>query len=152
MFDVDSIDVAAACEAGHEFELMNPLTQEPLRAYVTVRGFESGAVTGYLQSRSRADTHRAAIARRRNQPAPEVTPEEAEGRAVELAVACTMAWRNVRRKGQDLACTPEDAAAIYRQHPWMALQVIDQARDLGNFAPKGSAKRSTSPGTSSAST
>lgn len=149
MFDVESVDVAAACEAGHEFEPTHPLTGEPLGAFITVRGWESAIVSRHLAERARADAQRAAIARRRGQPAPELAPEEAEARAIELAVACTISWRLFRRGGAELAFSPEAARTWYAKHAWLGLQVIDEARVLGNFVPKPSANASTSPPISS---
>ncbi len=149
MFDLDSIDVAASCEAGHEFQLNHPLTLEPLPVFVTVRGMESDRVTRHLQERMRSDAQRLTQARRRGQAAPELTPEESEARAVELAAVCTIGWRGVTSGGAELAFSLESARAVYRRHAWMGLQVIEQARDLGNFAPKPNASLSSSAGISS---
>jgi hypothetical protein len=149
MFDVETLDVAAACEAGYEFELVNPHTQEPLGAFVTVRGFDSAVITQHLALRTRDDAQRAAQARRRGQEPPALAPDELEARGRELAVLATKGWRLFRRGGADLPFSAEAARELYQRRIWIATQVLDQARDLGNFGARPSANSSTTDATSS---
>lgn len=143
---------ADACETGFAFEPVYP-TGEPIGATFTVRGPQSPAVRRHQQARLELLRQRELAAKRhRKEPEP-LTLDELQAALVELAVAYTIGWQGVEEDDGSAVPFDDDAArGLYRAHPWLRDQVIEQGSDLGNFIKPASSNSSSTPAPSSPST
>ena len=67
-----------------------------------------------------------------------ITAAESENDRISNVVAVTLGWENVIVGGEVLACNPENAAAVYREFPFIFEQAENFATNRENFL-KGSA-------------
>jgi hypothetical protein len=54
---------------------------------------------------------------------PDFDPQEARDQHIELLVACTTGWKNLKWKGEDLPFTPANARMVYEKVPVIRDQV-----------------------------
>lgn len=136
MFDLSKNNMAEAAEAGYEFELRIPGTNEPTGAFVTVRGSESKVVREYARKTYNAIRMREAALRKRGKEPEEMTLEEAEEMAIESAVTRVISWRGIADGGKEVAFTKEAASSIFKEHPWIREQIMEESSQLLNFRSK----------------
>lgn len=141
--DLSTLDTVAGSEAGFELELCRPDTQEPVGVYITVLGRDSER---FRKTQAEHNRRRMAKMQKSGTLRVNLTSEELERETIELLVACTVSWRTedergerdtskpvIRIKGEELDCTPENAARLYRQWPWVKEQVDQAVVDRANF-------------------
>lgn len=63
----------------------------------------------------------------------QVTAEEMENDALEILVACTIAWEGIGWGKEDLKCTPENVRKVYANVPFIREQVDEFINDRSNF-------------------
>lgn len=149
MFDIAKIPSAQqASEAGYTFDAQYP-DGTPAGVRITVVGPDSEAAKAYATRRFAQMQSRAAAARRTGRDAEELGADELEQQMIELAATYTTGWAGVLDGGQPLPCTAENARRLYRLHPWLRSQVINEAQTLGNFVRPSLASFSTTPAPSS---
>jgi hypothetical protein len=153
-FDLSSTaTLKQASEAGYTFEPVYPGTDDGIGATITVRGPESGPIRAMVDRHLRQARARELAAKKRGgDVAADVSVDEIEGQTLEMALTYTMAWSGFERDGVALPCTPDNVRAVYVDHPWLKLQVLKEAQDLGNFVRRSSTPSSSTQKPSSAST
>lgn len=129
-------NLAEKAEVGFEFEVVMPGTNEPLGAFIKVRGKESKVVVGYARRKYNEMQVREKEARRKGKEY-EMTLDEIEESTIENAVNRIISWRGVE-EGEDknvkeVPFTKENAERILRDYPWIREQVLEQSSDLLNF-------------------
>lgn len=150
-FNINSQPAAQASEHGYQFEPVYPGTRQGIGATITVRGPHSEAVREHARLKLRESQTRELVARKRGKSVEPLTLDDVESNLVALAVAYTMGWDGMETQpGQPLPFSPAAAAEVYRAHPWMRDQVIEEAQDLGNFIKPSSPSSSNTPEPSSA--
>ncbi len=135
-FDLNKNNFADAAEAGYEFELLLPGTQEPTGAFITVRGDQSKTVKAYARKKYAEFRLREQQAKRRGKDVEEMTIEEAEELSIESAIVRVIGWRGISEGKTDVAFTKENAARIFAAHPWIKDAVMEESSQLLNFRPK----------------
>lgn len=129
-------NLAEKAEAGYEFEVLMPGTNEPLGAFIKVRGKESKAVVAYARRKFNEMQMREKEARRKGKEY-EMTLDEIEDNTIENAVTRIISWRGIEEgEGKAVAEVPftkENAERILREYPWIREQVLEQSSDLLNF-------------------
>lgn len=141
--DLASLDTSAACDKGAEIELRHPTTNEPLGLFVTVLGKDSQIFRDHVKQDVNARIRREALANKRGKDLPPPTAEEAEDKATELLVVCTLGWRQrvegdkfketITFAGEELAFTVANAKRVYESLLWFRRQVDEAIGDLENF-------------------
>lgn len=142
-FDLDSLDTGAACDKGAEIELKHPTTNEPLGLFVTILGKDSQVFREHVKQDVNARIRREALASKRGKDVAPPTAEEAEDKATELLVICTLAWRQrnedgsfkdtITYKGEELSFNVPNAKTVYTNLLWFRRQVDEAIGDLENF-------------------
>lgn len=126
---------AAWAEAGYEYELIIPGTDEGTGAFITVRGSESKIATAFLHKKS-IEWQRNELARARNKANAVKNPEENIEELVEFAISRIKSWRGIEEDGEAIPFTPENARRILTEHPWIRDSVLEASNTLENFRPK----------------
>ena len=141
--DLDSLDTGAACDKGAEIELKHPTTSEPLGLFVTILGKDSQVFREHVKQDVNARIRREALASKRGKDVAPPTAEEAEDKATELLVICTLGWRQrnedgsfkdtITYKGEELSFNVPNAKTVYTNLLWFRRQVDEAIGDLENF-------------------
>jgi len=130
--ELTNYNLAEQAEAGFDLKLRHPVTDETLDGVITIRGDESKAVQRYNRQRF------VEIQRRdKNKNAADYTPAEYEDMNIENAIVRVISWKNIKKNGEDLPFTKENATEIFRDYPWIRAQVTEASADLLNFQPSG---------------
>lgn len=120
--DLATLDTVNFCEQGAELELLHPGNARPLGAFITLAGVDSSrhrqAIAAIAEKRTRAGARGV----------DEVLKED-----VELAVRCTIDWRNLELDGAGLPFTPENAREVYTRFPWIREQALAFVASRANF-------------------
>lgn len=131
--DLAKVNFSEKAEVGYEFELRMPGTDEPLGAFIKVRGVDSPKVKAYGKKVFREMQVKEAQAKRKGREPDQITIEEAEDLAIESAVVRTIGWRGIEEDGKEVKFSEENAARIYREYPFIRTQVMDESDQLLNF-------------------
>lgn len=135
MFDLSKNDFSKTAEAGYEFELKTPVG-ESTGAFITVRGELSPAVKNYGRKKYNEFKMKEQAAKRRGKEVEELTLEEAEELAIESALVRVISWRGIANEGKEVPFTKEVASEIFKNHPWIREQVMQESSELLNFRSK----------------
>lgn len=122
--DLKTLDIASPANEGVWMELEHPVTGEPLGIKIKLAGVDSD----YYKKEIRRQQNKRLKKGIRN-----IKAEELENEAIELLVACTLAWENVEYNGEALECKPENVRKIYKEFPWIREQVDSFINDRANF-------------------
>jgi len=141
--DLDALDTCAACDKGAEIELRHPTTGEPVGIFVTILGKDSEVFRQHVKEDVNTRIRRQALADKRGKDVAPPTAEEAEEKATDLLVVCTVGWRQriegdnfkstITYKGEELAFTVANAKKLYSNLLWFRRQVDEAIGDLENF-------------------
>lgn len=134
--DLAKVNYAETAEAGYEFEILLPATNEPTGAFITVRGEMSKTVKAYARQKFREFQLKEQQAKRRGKQSEEMTLEEAEELAVESAVVRVIGWRGITENGKEVPFTKENAERIFREYSFIREQVMEESNQLLNFRPE----------------
>jgi len=131
--DLAKVNFSEKAEVGYEFELRMPSTDEPLGAFIKVRGADSPKVKAYGKKVFREMQVKDAQAKRKGREPDQITIEEAEDLAVESAVVRTIGWRGIEENGKEVKFSEENAARIYREYSFIRTQVMEESDQILNF-------------------
>lgn len=135
-FDLNKNNFADAAEAGYEFELLLPGTQEPTGAFITVRGEQSKTVKAYARKKYAEFKLREQQAKRRGKDVDDMTLEEAEELSIESAIVRVIGWKGITEGKAEVPFTKENAERIFKEHSWIKDAVMEESSQLLNFRPK----------------
>jgi len=128
-FDLKKKNLSEIAEAGYEFELRLPGSNEKTGAFVTVRGDQSKVVKAYIRKKFDEIQTRNNSKRKGN----DVTLEEAEEMAVEAAVVRIIDWNGIEEDGKPVPFTKENATRLLTEHSWIREQIQEEASEQLNF-------------------
>lgn len=131
--DISDFDTGAASDKGFELELRHPTTDKPLGTFITVLGKHSAIFREHIRDQINERQRREAAAERKGKSNAPVTAEEIERQALELLVICTIGWRNMNYKGEELPFSEANALKVYSEQIWVRGQVDEAIGDLENF-------------------
>jgi hypothetical protein len=78
---------------------------------------------------------RDSVARKRGKEPETITIEEAETMAINSAVVRVISWRGITDNGKDVEFTAEAAREVFRKHPWIRDQVMEESDSILYFQP-----------------
>lgn len=131
MFDVAAMDPKALANAGVEMELVDTRTGNKTGVFITVLGVDSDVAQDYFAERVMRAQRQM---RKTGQQAVE-SVADMKARRIELAVACTVGWRNMTYQGKDLPFTAANATMLYGQVRPILDQVDAWIAETANFLP-----------------
>jgi hypothetical protein len=132
-FDLKNHNYTEIAEAGYEFELKLPGTNEGTGAFITVRGDQSKTVKAFGRKKYAEFKLREQQAKRRGKEPEDMTLEEAEELSVESATVRIISWKNITENGKEVPFTKENAERILKEYPFIKDQVLEEAGSLLNF-------------------
>lgn len=137
MSDVETVAVPQVIDAADlmpdtdetEIEIINPRSKKGTGIFITVASRDSDIYRGV--QRKQGDNRLKSIGRRTGSS--NITSEEIEEEAMQLLIACTRGWRNMRLNGQELTFSTGNVRVVYDKVPTIKEQVDDAIHDRGNF-------------------
>jgi len=129
--DLESINPAKFAARGQKLHLRHPVTDELLHnedgepITITLLGRDAPEYRRFMRN-----TANAAMRKGKNNRA---SIEQLEQQSADLLAAVTVAWENVVLEGEALECTPDNAARVYRELPFVREQVDEFVEDRSNF-------------------
>ena len=115
-----------AVEQGAVMELLDPLTDEPTGATITLLGYDSAKAKEIIHKNSN----------KRMKKRSSISAENIEANGLDLVVALTVSWKDIDEKGKPLKCTPENVKKVYEDYGWIRDQVDTYIGDRANFLTK----------------
>lgn len=131
--DLVKTNLSEKAEAGYEFELKMPGTDEPLGAFITVRGTESPKVKAYGKKVFREMQLKETQAKRKGREPDQMTIEDAEDMAIESALVRMIGWRGIEEDEKEVKFSDENVRRILREHGWIRQQITDESDLISNF-------------------
>lgn len=135
-FDLKKNNLAKMADEGYEFELRLPELNEPVGAFLTVRGSNSDKVKAFGKRRFNEQQAKELQAKRKGREPDPMTIEEAEDVATESAVVRLISWRGLEEDGVEVPFSVEKAREVLKAHPWIREAIIQESDTLGNFMRK----------------
>lgn len=132
-FDLAKTNLTKSSEAGYELQLKLPELNQPLDAYIKIRGGNSSTVMAFEKKKYNEEQMKEQVRKRKNKPEEVVTFEELEEKMIESAVVRTIGWHGIEENGAEVHFTPDNARRIYAEHPWIRNQVITESELVSNF-------------------
>jgi len=133
MLDLKVKNISAISEAGYEFELLYPGSNERTGAFVTVRGVQAPKVRAYSRKKYNEYQLKETQARRKGKEPDQLTLEDAEDLAIESAIVRIIDWKGITEDGIEVPFTKENAERILREHSWIREAVVVESDQLLNF-------------------
>ena len=134
-FDLGKNNLSAAAEAGYEFELIYPATEEKTGAFITVRGEASKTVKAFGRKKYAEGEAKRIQDARKGKDTSVVDLEELEDLAIESAIVRIIDWRGISDGGENVPFTAEVARKILKEHDWIRKQVLEESSQILNFRP-----------------
>jgi hypothetical protein len=116
-FDLDSLDLSAAAEAGATMQLLHPVSAEPLGITFEVMGSDAPAYRKNLRKL------RDMLAKQADEDEEEDPDRRDLLRAARLAACAVRGWDGVVWKGEALPYSFENATTVFTARPWISEQV-----------------------------
>lgn len=126
-FDLANLDTTAAANGGMEMQLVHPVSNEPLDAFITLAGADSEI---YRKTQHKIADER--IKKRGRAPDSETLALD----VTRLIAACTLGWRGITVDGEDRECNAGNAVNLYNRFLWMREQAANFIEDRRHFLPK----------------
>ena len=126
--DLAAFDTVDKANSGQEMEVLHPATGESIGSYIILAGADSEV---YRAAQRKIANKRLSNPSFRGQF--KLTVEQLEVETLELLARCTLSWREVVYKGEQMPCTPENAKMLYKALPWLRDQVNGFIEDRSNF-------------------
>ena len=117
-FDFATRDVAAKAEVGAELEVLDPITSEPVGAYITLAGADST-----IHRKAAANVSKRRFNSQKGFRSKSFDVEKMEAESIEILAACTLSWKGVTLEGAALPCSRDNAIKMYTRFPWLREQV-----------------------------
>lgn len=135
-FDLGKNNLSEASEAGYEFELIYPATEEKTGAFIKVRGEASKTVKAFGRKKYAEGEAKRIQDARKGKDSSVVDLEELEELAIESSIVRIISWRGITDGGEEVPFTPENARKILKEHDWIRKQVLEESSQILNFRPK----------------
>jgi hypothetical protein len=134
--DLASLDTVAGANKGFDVKIYHPGTLADLGIVITVFGKDSEEHQKVTRRQNKKRLDRLTKGGFRGMA--NLPPEETERDGIELLAACTKSWRTgeeptILLRGENLTCTPQNAAMVYEDFPWLKDQVDTAIGDRANF-------------------
>jgi hypothetical protein len=134
-FDLGKNNLSAAADAGYEFELIYPATEEKTGAFVKVRGEASKIVKAFGRKKYAENEAKRIQDARKGKDTSAIDLDELEDLAIESAIVRIISWRGITDGGEEVVFTPDNARKILKEHDWIRKQVLEESSQILNFRP-----------------
>lgn len=142
--DLSKLNTVEGAEAGHEQQLLHPVSQEPIGIYITVLGKDSKAYRDVMNQQSRSRVTKAQKSGRLGSMT--YSLEDVDRDALEVIVACMRSWRSEEKQGEEMVSSDTitikgealpinrvNALRVLTEFPWVREQLDTAIADRANF-------------------
>ena len=130
--DLNSLDLSKDAEAGYELTLVHPVSGDDLDGVIRVRGDKSKAIQAFSRKRVNELQRRERMLKGKGKDE-NLSIEELEQMHIESGIARVISWKNIKKDGEDLPFTKENAEAVFKEYPWILEQTLDASSNLNLF-------------------
>ena len=130
--ELNLLNLGIQAEDGFDLVLQHPITGDDLDGVIRVRGDKSRAVQQFSRKRITEMQKRERIQKGKGKDT-DLTIEELEAMAVESAIVRVISWKNIKKDGEELPFTKENAEVIFKDYDWIRQQVMEASEELKNF-------------------
>ena len=128
--------LSVLAEEGVEFELKHPDTDEPLDAFIKVRGARSKTAERHVRKMINEQARVEAIrSRGKDKDKPRPIEESIEGMS-EIAYVRVISWRGIEDQGVPYELTKENALALFERESWIRDQILEVSNNAERFLPE----------------
>lgn len=123
-------------EEGVEFELKHPDTDEPLGAFIKVRGARSKTAEKFLRKMINENARQEALrSKGKDRDKPRPIEESIEGMN-EIAFVRIISWRGIEDNGVPYELTKENALELFERESWIRDQILEVSNEAERFLPR----------------
>ena len=130
--ELNLLNLGIQAEDGFDLVLQHPITGDDLDGVIRVRGDKSRAVQQFSRKRITEMQKRERIQKGKGKDT-DLTIEELEAMAVESAIVRVISWKNIKKDGEELPFTKENAEVVFKEYDWIRQQVMEASEELKNF-------------------
>ena len=133
--DLNSLDLSKDAEAGYELTLVHPVSGDDLDGVIRVRGDKSKAIQAFSRKRVNELQRRERMQKGKGKDT-DLSIEELEQMHIESGIARVISWKNIKKDGQELPFTKENATQVFKDYDWIRAQIMEASEELLNFQPE----------------
>ena len=130
--ELSNLNLGVAAESGYDLVLQHPITGDDLDGVVRVRGDKSKTVQVFSRKRVNELQKRERMQKGKGKDT-DLSIEELEQMHIESGIARVISWKNIKKDGEDLPFTKENAESVFKDYPWVLEQVLDASSNLNLF-------------------
>ena len=130
--ELNLLNLGIQADDGFDLVLQHPITGDDLDGVIRVRGDKSRAVQQFSRKRITEMQKRERIQKGKGKDT-DLTIEELEAMAVESAIVRVISWKNIKKDGEELPFTKENAEVMFKEYDWIRQQVMEASEELKNF-------------------
>ena len=130
--DLNSLDLSKDAEAGYELTLVHPVSGDDLDGVIRVRGDKSKVVQAFSRKRVNELQRRERMQKGKGKDT-DLSIEELEQMHIESGIARVISWKNIKKDGEELPFTKENAESVFKDYPWILEQVLEASATLNLF-------------------
>lgn len=131
--ELNLLNLGVQADDGYDLVLQHPINGEDLDGVIRVRGDKSRAVQQFSRKRITEMQKRERIQKGKGKDT-DLTIEELEAMAVESAIVRVISWKNIKKDGEELPFTKENAEVVFKEYDWIRQQVMEASEELRNFS------------------
>lgn len=130
--ELNLLNLGVQADDGYDLVLQHPINGEDLDGVIRVRGDKSRAVQQFSRKRITEMQKRERMLKGKGKDE-NLTIEELEAMAVESAIVRVISWKNIKKDGEELPFTKENAEVVFKEYDWIRQQVMEASEELKNF-------------------
>lgn len=130
--ELNLLNLGIQADDGFDLVLQHPITGDDLDGVIRVRGDKSRAVQQFSRKRITEMQKRERIQKGKGKDT-DLTIEDLEAMAVESAIVRVISWKNIKKDGEELPFTKENAEVVFKEYDWIRQQVMEASEELKNF-------------------
>lgn len=131
--DLNSLDLSKDAEAGYELTLVHPVSGDDLDGVIRVRGDKSKAIQAFSRKRVNELQRRERMLKGKGKDE-NLSIEELEQMHIESGIARVISWKNIKKDGEEIPFTKENAEMVFKDYPWILEQTLEASAELRNFS------------------
>ena len=131
--ELSNLNLGVAAESGYDLVLQHPITGDDLDGVVRVRGDKSKTVQVFSRKRVNELQKRERMQKGKGKDE-NLSIEELEQMHIESGIARVISWKNIKKDGEEIPFTKENAEMVFKDYPWILEQTLEARAELRNFS------------------
>ena len=130
--ELNLLNLSAAADDGCDLVLQHPITGDDLDGVIRIRGDKSKHVQAFSRKRVNELQKRERMQKGKGKDT-DLSIEELEQMHIESGIARVISWKNIKKDGEDLPFTKENAEVVFKEYPWILEQILENSSNLNLF-------------------